>query len=178
MTVLFNCPTRRNRAHRKPLACSGSAFRYLERVVMTCIACERIEKIRKQQNPFFITELSESFVVLADEQRYEGIYCMLLLKTHEEYLEQLSAQRQLMLFGDVIKVANAITRSFKPERLNYECLGKQSLAHIHWHIIPRYKRGPEPGQPIWVRQEEERRTSVSSDRLQSLIENLRSKIER
>ena len=44
---------------------------------MTCLACDRIEQIKQGQNPRFIAELSQSYVVLGDEQFYRG-WCVLL----------------------------------------------------------------------------------------------------
>ena len=139
---------------------------------MNCFACERIKQIKAGQNPYFLAEMHESYAVLADDQRYEG-YCILLLKTHEEHLAQLSAQRQLELFEDVVQIAEAITRSFHPLRLNYECLGN-TLAHVHWHVIPRYEWDPEPNSPVHVRPKEERKIGVEPGRLTELVTTLKS----
>lgn len=142
---------------------------------MDCVACERIDQIQRGKNPYFLAELRESYAVLADDQRYEG-YCILLLKSHEEHLEALPTARQLALFEDVSEIAKAITLAFEPTRLNYECLGN-SLAHIHWHVIPRYAWDPEPTQPIWIRPKEERRTGIEPDILRDLICKLEEQLK-
>ncbi len=143
---------------------------------MTCLACDRIQQIREKRNAFFIAELRESYAVLADDQRYIG-YTILLLKNHIEHLHELSQEKQLSLFKDVTDVANAIIAAFHPIRLNYECLGN-SLAHIHWHIIPRYDWDPELARPIWVRPKEERRVGVTPDVLSELVSKLRGELEK
>jgi len=143
---------------------------------MNCLACDRIKLIREQKNDFFIAELRESYAVLADDQRYIG-YTILLLKDHEEHLHELSQERQLSLFHDVVDVANSIVAAFNPLRLNYECLGN-SLAHIHWHVIPRYDWDPEPTRPIWVRSKEERGVGVAPDELFKLVSKLRGELEK
>src|SRR4051812_13874265 len=122
---------------------------------MICDACHRIEQIRAGENPRFIAELSESCVVLGDEQFYRG-WCILLLKDHHEHLAALPVERQRNLWNDVALVAQTITRELKPVRINYECLGNQ-LHHIHWHIIPRYADDPDPKNPIWLRSPDQQR---------------------
>ena len=142
---------------------------------MTCHACERIEQIRRRQNPRFITELSESYVVLADEQGYPG-WCVLLLKDHDEHLAGLPLQRQANLWRDVSIVAAAMTRELQPIRINYECLGNL-LHHIHWHVIPRYADDPDPKMPVWLRPPEERRVNLDAQDEAKLIARLRRALE-
>lgn len=143
---------------------------------MTCPACTRLEKTRRGDDPYFIAELSESFVLLHKHQRYPG-WCSLFLKEHAEHLSSLPHERQARLWSDVMVVADAITRAFSPRRLNYECLGNV-VAHVHWHIIPRYDEplDPEPGATVWIRPEGERDCGVSdADRL-VYIQRLRDRI--
>src|SRR5687767_10275030 len=79
---------------------------------MDCFACERIEQIRRGENPHFIAELAESYAVLADEQAYRG-WCILLLKDHHEHLAGLPLQRQISLWNDVARIASAMTHELK-----------------------------------------------------------------
>lgn len=137
---------------------------------MDCFACNRIEQIRRGENPHFIAVLSESYAVLADEQPYKG-WCILLLKDHHEQLAGLPLQRQVRLWEDVAKVASAITRELKPGRINYECLGNE-LHHIHWHVIPRYANDPAPKAPVWLRSREERNVILKPDDEAALIARL------
>ena len=139
---------------------------------MNCLACDRIKQIRDNSNPYFARELRESFVVLADSQRYEG-YCILLLKSHRECLARLDKELQLRLYEDVIDVGRALNRAFSPLRINYECLGN-ALPHVHWHVIPRFDWDPQPESPIWVRPREERNVAVDEAHLAEIVSKLRN----
>lgn len=134
---------------------------------MSCFACDRIELIRKNENPHFIAELRESFWVLADGQGYRG-WSILLLKNHHEHLGVLPRERSGALWSDVARVADVMTRVLKPRRINYECLGNQ-LNHIHWHIIPRYESDPEPLLPIWHRPAGELNSTLHPDDQANLL---------
>jgi len=138
-----------------------------------CPACQRIAAIRSGADPFFVAELAESFAVLHDHQPYEG-WCVLLVKDHAEHLHQLPVERQARLAEDIAHAAAAIAQAFHPARINYECLGNQ-LAHIHWHVIPRYKApiDPDPRSVVWVRPAAELQSGVDSARRNRLIQALR-----
>jgi diadenosine tetraphosphate (Ap4A) HIT family hydrolase len=129
-------------------------------------------RIGRGEDPEFVTELSESYVVLADEQAYRG-YCILFLKDHHEHLVRLPLGRQLRLYEDVARVGGALARELAPLRLNYACLGNL-VTHVHWHVTPRYPDDPEPQHPIWVRPLGERRVGLSVDERRALIARLRN----
>lgn len=140
---------------------------------MSCYACDRIERIRGGGDEGFIAELSESFVVLDAQQFYRG-WCVLHLKDHEEHLAQLPFERQSRLWDDVMRVADAISKVLKPNRLNYENLGN-TLNHIHWHVIPRYANDPEPLSPVWNHVKTVKDPTTPEERT-ALIAQLRSAI--
>jgi diadenosine tetraphosphate (Ap4A) HIT family hydrolase len=143
-----------------------------------CPACQRIADIRAGTNPFFVAELSESFAVLHDHQAYEG-WCVLLLKRHAEHLHLLPRDRQTRLAEDIARTAVAIARAVNPTRINYECLGNQ-LAHIHWHIIPRFRPpvDPDPRSAVWVRPASELQCGVDPVRRSRLVQTLRDALQR
>ena len=143
---------------------------------MACMACDRIQQIREQRNEFFVTELRESYAVLADDQLYVG-YTILILKDHIEHLHELTQEQQLSLFQDVSDIADSVVAVFHPFRLNYECLGN-SLAHIHWHVIPRYEWDPEPTRPIWVQPNYVREVGVAPDVLSEHVWKMRGELDR
>jgi diadenosine tetraphosphate (Ap4A) HIT family hydrolase len=143
---------------------------------MDCFACTGIGQIAGGSNPDFIATLSESHVILADEQAYRG-YCILLLKEHEEQLDALPLDRQRRLWDDVTRVAAAVRKEVQPVRLNYACLGNY-LAHVHWHVIPRHADDPEPRNPIWGRPLSERRIALPPGERDPLIRSLRSALGR
>jgi diadenosine tetraphosphate (Ap4A) HIT family hydrolase len=48
---------------------------------------------------------------------------------------------------EVLNVARALTRYYRPIKMNYETLGN-SLPHLHTHLMPRYLEDPAPGRPF------------------------------
>lgn len=119
---------------------------------MACPLCDTVSAIRS--HPLFIAELTESFVILGENQGCPG-WCVLIAKEHVEHLAEWPAGRQAGLFEDVARVAAAVRGAFPlggmgggPLRINYECLGDQ-VAHVHWHVIPRHADDPTPRAPVW-----------------------------
>lgn len=55
---------------------------------MGCLICERIEQIKRGENPYFVCELSTGYVVLGDHQRFCG-YTLFLSKQHVTELYHL-----------------------------------------------------------------------------------------
>lgn len=113
-----------------------------------CFICERIFLIKKGKNPYFVMELGSSYVVLGDHQFYKG-YTILLSKIHSPELHLLPRNFRKTLLNEMSIVGEAIFKTFKPKKLNYELLGNKN-EHIHWHIFPRYANDPNPTMPIWV----------------------------
>lgn len=138
---------------------------------MDCLICTRLALARTGDEPHLIAELSESFVVLHEHQPFEG-WCVLWLKEHAEHLEQLPIGRQARLWEDVARVAAAIRTACSPRRLNYACLCNQ-VAHLHWHVIPRYTDDPAPLSAVWSRPENELNCGVTPVRRDAIIARLR-----
>lgn len=113
-----------------------------------CLICKKILLIKKGKNPYFVTELSSSYVVLGDHQFYKG-YTILLSKIHSPELHLLPRNFKKILLEEMSIVGEAIYETFYPKKLNYELLGNE-VNHVHWHIFPRYANDPNPTMPIWV----------------------------
>src|SRR3989449_8565112 len=91
----------------------------------------------------------ESYVSVAKlnpDQAFEG-YTFLTLKWHEEELYKLADKDRKQFLEDMSLISNALSKAFKPEKMNYELLGN-SMPHLHWHLIPRYTSDPMWGRPI------------------------------
>jgi|ERR1051325_7217328 diadenosine tetraphosphate (Ap4A) HIT family hydrolase len=112
---------------------------------MTCPLCDAAA--RTSVNPAFIADLSETLALLSENQGCPG-WTVLILKDHHEHLAALPLDRQLRVFHDVARTAQAIRSVFGPLRINYECLGNV-VPHIHWHVIPRHANDPTPAAPVW-----------------------------
>lgn len=46
-----------------------------------CLICDRIELIRRGENPYFVRELETGYVVIGDHQHFRG-YTLFLYKRH------------------------------------------------------------------------------------------------
>lgn len=101
-----------------------------------CLICDRIEMIRNGTNPYFVKELETGYVVIGDNQHFFG-YSLFLYKNHEHTeLFQLDMEERTKFMQEMSIVADAVSRAFKPEKMNYELLGMGD-AHLHWHLYPR-----------------------------------------
>ncbi|MGE3109984.1 MAG: HIT family protein [Phycisphaerales bacterium] len=125
-------------------------------------------------NHLFVAELAESVAVLHEHQCLAG-WCVLLLKEHAEHLWSLPVARQARLFDDVARVAQAVRHVCLPRRINYECLGNV-MAHVHWHVVPRYTAptDPDPAAPVWVQPREFLQCGHQTDRAADLAARLRA----
>ncbi len=114
---------------------------------VNCLICERIDQIKKGENPFFVTELETGYVVIGDYQFFRG-YTLFLCKQHVSELHELNTELRQKYLNEMSVVAEAVFRAFKPKKLNYVLLGNLD-PHLHWHIVPRYEDDPEPQKPAW-----------------------------
>jgi len=113
-----------------------------------CFVCKRIKDIKDHKNIYFVRELKTGYVVLCDFQLFKG-YTIFLSKIHKSELHELDTVFKLEFLTEMSLVAEAVYKSFKPKKLNYELLGNTDN-HIHWHLIPRYGDDPDPRMPIWT----------------------------
>ena len=113
-----------------------------------CLICERIDLIRKGENPYFVRELETGYVVIGDHQRIPG-YSLFLCKKHATELHELPPAYRDRFLHEMALVAEAVYRAFQPDKLNYELLGAGRGLHMHWHFFPRRAGDtPKPG-PVW-----------------------------
>ncbi|OKP96446.1 HIT family protein [Paenibacillus sp. P46E] len=112
-----------------------------------CLICQRIGMIEAGTNPYLVRELETGYVVLGDHQFFEG-YTLFLCKEHKCELHELDNDFKQKFLIEMSKVAEAVYRAFKPNKLNYELLGNGD-SHMHWHIFPRRLSEPNPHSPVW-----------------------------
>lgn len=101
-------------------------------------------KAHEMNSLYFITDLSVSKLYLTKDQALLG-RCVLIYKDHVTELYEMEANEQQMYYADMLKVATALNKAFKPDKMNYIILGDLS-PHLHWHLVPRYKNDPCWGQ--------------------------------
>ena len=102
-----------------------------------CLICDRIDMIKKGCNPYFVRELETGYVVIGDHQHFYG-YTLFLYKRHGEITElfHLEPDERAKFMEEMALVAEAVSRAFGAEKMNYELLGMGD-AHLHWHLFPR-----------------------------------------
>ena len=96
-----------------------------------------------------VAKLSVSTLYLDRNQTYRG-HCQLVYDdAHIEGLENLARADFARLADDLHWAAGAIARACRPDRMNHVSLGNV-VAHVHWHLVPRYRTDPRWGAPIYM----------------------------
>ena len=115
-----------------------------------CEVCQRIEMIKRGENPYFVTELETGYAVIGDHQYFKG-YCLFLCKVHEVDLHRLPIAFRTRFLEEMAIVGEAAYRAFDAEKINYELLGNGlNSQHLHWHMFPRRKGDLNKPGPVWV----------------------------
>ena len=84
-----------------------------------------------------ILELPASKVYLFKEQSHRG-RVIVASKYHVSEMIDLPRRERQEFLDDVAKVAGALHRIFKPEKVNYGAYGDTGC-HLHFHLVPKYK---------------------------------------
>src|SRR5262245_26257658 len=101
--------------------------------------------------------LPTAVAVLGIDQFYRG-YTLVISRRHATELYHLDDAASTAYFQDMLRVARAIDRALSPRKMNYELLGN-TVAHLHWHLFPRYADDPNPNRPTWEHPHEPKRLS-------------------
>ncbi len=83
-----------------------------------------------------ICELPASKVYLFKEQSHKG-RVIVAHKEHVSEMVELSDEERNAYFADVDKVAKALHKAFKPQKVNYGAYGDTGH-HLHFHLVPKY----------------------------------------
>ena len=100
-----------------------------------CLICDRINMIKNDTNKYFVKELETGYVVIGDYQHFFG-YSLFLFKEHKSELFQLDDKTKIKFLEEMSLVAEAVSKAFDCEKMNYELLGNAD-SHLHWHLFPR-----------------------------------------
>ena len=117
-----------------------------------CLICDRIEMIKNGTNKYLVKELETGYVVIGDYQHFKG-YSLFLFKEHKTELFQLDYKTKMKFLEEMSLVAEAVSKAFNCEKINYELLGNGD-SHKHWHLFPRItvdieKYGRNGRGPVW-----------------------------
>ena len=117
-----------------------------------CLICDRINMIKDRTNPYFVKELETGYVVIGDNQHFKG-YSIFLCKEHKTELFQLDYSTKMKFLEEMSVVAEAVSKAFDAEKMNYELLGNGDT-HLHWYLFPRKNGdienyGNKGKGPVW-----------------------------
>jgi diadenosine tetraphosphate (Ap4A) HIT family hydrolase len=86
-------------------------------------------------------------VIQVEEPGYPG-FCRVIWNTHVREMSDLSAADREHCMNVVFAVERALRQTLAPAKINLASLGNM-VAHLHWHVIPRFNDDPHFPQPIW-----------------------------
>lgn len=90
-------------------------------------------------------------VIHVEEPGYPG-FCRVIWNTHIREMSDLNAADREHCMHVVFAVERVLRAAMHPDKINIASLGNM-VAHLHWHVIPRFTDDPHFPQPIWgVRQ--------------------------
>jgi diadenosine tetraphosphate (Ap4A) HIT family hydrolase len=113
------------------------------------VGCEMCEAGRPESDRYGVRILkgcySDAYLQRAVVQR--GYTLVIWRGRHVNEPTELDDAEAAGYWAEVLKVAAALQRVYKPLKMNYETLGN-SLPHLHTHLVPRFTEDPRPGQPF------------------------------
>ncbi|MCH5315557.1 MAG: HIT family protein [Eubacterium sp.] len=117
-----------------------------------CDICNTIEKSLNGDNPYFVKEMKAGIVVLGWNQHFYG-YTLFICKRHATELYELRDEFQAEYLKEMVIVAEAVSKAFGADKMNYECLGNGDT-HLHFHLFPRKngdlgEYGNNGKGPVW-----------------------------
>jgi diadenosine tetraphosphate (Ap4A) HIT family hydrolase len=112
-------------------------------------------------------------VVLVDDPDFPG-FARVIWHDHVREMSDLAAGEQERLMQAVFAVERAQRAVLAPDKVNLASLGNV-VAHLHWHVIPRFSDDSRFPQPIWSPRTRERSAeALESGRVQ--LDRLRHRI--
>jgi len=107
-----------------------------------------------------ICTLEASTLYLFKEQTYKG-RCVVAYNGHKSELFDLDDNERSLYMKDVARVAGAISKAFSADKINYGAYA-DTMTHLHYHIVPKYKNGPSfggtfemmPSEKVLLKEEE------------------------
>lgn len=90
-------------------------------------------------------------VILVGEPGYPG-YCRVVWNAHVAEMSDLDDAERAHCMSVVFAVERVLRAAMQPLKINIASLGNK-VAHVHWHVIPRFRDDPHFPDPLWgVRQ--------------------------
>lgn len=115
-------------------------------------------------------------IVLAGDPDYPG-FTRVIWNAHVAEMSDLGRADREELMRVVLAVEEAQRASLAPDKVNLASFGNV-VAHLHWHVVPRWRDDRHFPEPVWGRPAsgrdpavEARRTSVAA-RIPAYLEEL------
>ena len=134
-----------------------------------CLYCQNNETLHNLM--IEVGTLSVSRVFVFKEQTYHG-RCLVAYKDHDDDLNLLSDEDRNAFMADVAKVTRAMQKIFNPDKINYGAYA-DTLEHLHFHLIPKYKGGPDFGG---VFQMNPQKVYLTDAEYKKMVEQLRKEL--
>lgn len=106
-----------------------------------CLYCQNNQTLHDLM--IEIAHLGVSRVFLFKEQTYRG-RCLVAYDKHVNDLNELTDEERNAFMADVARTTRAMQKTFNPEKINYGAYSDK-LSHLHFHLAPKYKDGPDYG---------------------------------
>ena len=111
-------------------------------------------------NPLpILWQCNEISVINAQEPDYPG-FCRVIWRQHQSEMSQLDSAQRQRLMTIVFAVEQVLIIQLQPDKINLASLGNQ-VAHLHWHVIPRFKHDRHFPDAIWATPQREQATPKS-----------------
>lgn len=133
----------------------------------SCFYCQRDSRLDDLM--IEIAPLQVSTLFLFREQTYHG-RCLVAYKDHVKELFELDDEQLRLFMQDVKHAATAMQQAFSPDKVNYGAFS-DTLAHLHFHLVPKYKDGPDWGGTF---QMNPHKTYLSDAEYSELVQAVRS----
>ncbi|HUU73667.1 MAG TPA: HIT family protein [Burkholderiales bacterium] len=75
-------------------------------------------------------------------------FCRVILQWHAREMTDLDEADRAGLMRIVFAVERAQRTLLNPDKINLACFGNM-VAHLHWHVIPRFRLDPHYPNPVW-----------------------------
>lgn len=92
-------------------------------------------------------------VVRVEDMDYPG-FCRVILTRHIKEMSDLDRHQRERLMSVVFAVEEAVREVLQPEKINLASLGNMT-PHLHWHVIPRFRRDRTFPGAIWAASQRE-----------------------
>jgi diadenosine tetraphosphate (Ap4A) HIT family hydrolase len=113
------------------------------------VGCEMCAAGRPEADQYgvriFQGRYADAYLQRADVQR--GYTVVIWRGRHVTEPTELDEAEAAGYWAEVLAVARALIRMYRPLKMNYETLGN-SLPHLHTHLVPRFTEDPNPGHPF------------------------------